>query len=149
MKEDSPLDLFIGRAQVITTGVGRGQRVTKAMLSAPVSEQRVLLRTGTFPDPHDWNADFAGLDAALVDHLGERGVRLVGIDTPSVDLQDSKDLPGHAACLRNSIRILEGICLDDAADGVYELIALPLPLRGFDASPVRAILRDIGEAPTP
>ena len=113
------------------------------MLSTPVSEPRVLRRTGTVPDPHCGNSDFAGLDPTLVDHLGERGVRLVGIDTPSVDCQDSKDLPAHAACLRNAIHILEGICLDDAPDGVYELIALPLRLKGFDASPVRAVLRRI------
>lgn len=141
--DEAPLGLFIGRAQVLTASVGRGGRVTRGMLSAPVSEPRVLLRTGTFPDPHRWNADFSGLDPALVDHLGANGVRLVGIDTPSVDLQDSKDLPAHAACLRNSIHILEGICLDGAPDGVYELIALPLRLKGFDASPVRAVLRKL------
>jgi arylformamidase len=37
--------------------------------------------------------------------------------------------------------ILEGLVLADVPDGVYELIALPLKLVGFDASPVRAILR--------
>ena len=37
--------------------------------------------------------------------------------------------------------ILEGIVLDDVAEGDYELIALPLRLKGLDASPVRAILR--------
>jgi arylformamidase len=145
--EASPLELFIGRAQVISTSVERGQRITKEMLSAPISEQRVLLRTGTFPDPHNWNEDFAGLDPALVDYLGEQGVRLIGIDTPSVDLQDSKDLVAHAACLRKSIHILEGIVLGDAPDGVYELVAMPLRLLGFDASPVRAILREIGDEP--
>jgi arylformamidase len=39
--------------------------------------------------------------------------------------------------------ILEGLVLQDVPEGVYELIALPLPLVGFDASPVRAILRTI------
>jgi arylformamidase len=37
--------------------------------------------------------------------------------------------------------ILEGLALNGVPEGVYELIALPLPLKGFDASPVRAILR--------
>jgi len=44
---------------------------------------------------------------------------------------------------RNDMAILEGLVLRDVPDGVYELIALPLPLVGFDASPVRAILRTI------
>ena len=68
-------------------------------------------------------------------------MRLVGIDTPSVDLFDSKDLPSHQACLRHDLAILEGIVLDFVPEGVYELIALPLKLAGFDASPVRAVLR--------
>jgi arylformamidase len=65
----------------------------------------------------------------------------VGIDTPSVDLFDSKDLPAHKAFLRHDMSILEGLMLKDVPEGIYELIALPLRLAGFDASPVRAVLR--------
>ena len=43
--------------------------------------------------------------------------------------------------LANDIAIIEGLVLADVPAGVYELIALPLNLVGFDASPVRAILR--------
>ncbi|MCA9251946.1 MAG: hypothetical protein KDA54_12515, partial [Phycisphaerales bacterium] len=76
-----------------------------------------------------------------------RGVRLVGVDTPSVDLFSSRDLPAHQACLQNGVSILEGLRLADVPDGLYELIALPLKLVGFDASPVRAILRTIESQP--
>ena len=68
-------------------------------------------------------------------------MRLVGIDTPSVDLFDSKDLPAHKAFLRCDMAILEGLVLAEVPPGLYELIALPLKLVGFDASPVRAVLR--------
>lgn len=141
--DETPLEVFMGRAQVVTADVGRGERVTKAMLREPIEELRVLIRTNTFPDPHNWNADFAGLDPSLIENLGGQGVCLVGIDTPSVDLQDSKDLPAHAACLKNKVHILEGIRLDGVVDGVYELSALPLKLKGFDGSPVRAVLREL------
>jgi len=70
-------------------------------------------------------------------------VRLVGVDTPSVDLFDSKDLPSHQAALEHDVAILEGLVLKDVAEGLYELIALPLRLVGFDASPVRAVLRTL------
>ncbi len=70
---------------------------------------------------------------------------LIGIDTPSVDLFDSKDLPAHRRFLAHDMAILEGLVLKDVPEGVYELIALPLRLVGFDASPVRAILREIRE----
>ena len=75
--------------------------------------------------------------------LGDRGVMLLGLDTPSVDLFDSKDLPAHQAYLQKGMVMLEGLVLDAVPPGRYELIALPLKLAGFDASPVRAILRTL------
>ena len=65
----------------------------------------------------------------------------MGIDTPSVDLYTAKDLPAHQRFLAHDMAILEGLVLHEVPEGLYELIALPLPLVGFDASPVRAVLR--------
>src|SRR5262249_24056178 len=112
-----------------------------AMLTQRIQAARVLIATDTFPDWQRFNAGFAALSPELVDHLHERGVVLIGIDTPSVDLFDSKDLPSHHKFLHHDMAILEGLVLKDVPDGLYELIALPLRLEGFDASPVRAILR--------
>jgi arylformamidase len=70
-------------------------------------------------------------------------VRLIGIDTPSVDPFASRDLPVHQRCLAHDMGILEGLVLAHVPDGLYELMALPLKLVGFDASPVRAVLRTI------
>jgi len=53
-------------------------------------------------------------------------------------------LPSHDACRRHDVLILEGLVLDEVDEGGYELIALPLKLTGFDASPVRAVLRELG-----
>ena len=72
-----------------------------------------------------------------------QGVRLVGIDTPSIDPQNSKTMDAHKAVLAADMRILEGLVLDDVPEGRYELIALPLPIVGADASPIRAILREL------
>lgn len=105
--------------------------------------ERVLLATGSFPDPDRWSASFRGLEPALVDHLADRGAGLVGVDTPSVDTADSKDLPAHARCLARDVLILEGLRLDRVEPGFFELLCLPLCLVGFDASPVRAVLRRI------
>jgi arylformamidase len=62
-----------------------------------------------------------------------------------VDLFDSKELPVHHAVLRHDMAILEGLLLRDVPAGIYEVIALPLRLVGFDASPVRAILRPLAK----
>lgn len=107
---------------------------------------RVLIATESYPDPSRWTDEFVALDPAAVDYVAALGVRTVGIDTPSVDPASSKDLPAHAAFLRHDMTILEGLVLKDVPEGDYELIALPLRLAGFDASPVRAILRDLPES---
>jgi len=139
--DERGLDYFLGPCQVIRVGVARATRITPAMLPGEVTTSRVLFATGTYPDPENWNRDFAALSVELVDFLHERGVITVGIDTPSVDLFESKDLPAHKAILLCNMSILEGLVLKDVPEGTYELIALPLPLVGFDASPVRAVLR--------
>jgi arylformamidase len=104
----------------------------------------VLLATGTYPDPASFTQDFAALEPALVDALADRGVRLIGVDTPSVDLFADRELLAHRRCLARGVHILEGLVLRDVPGGRYELIALPLKLEGFDASPVRAVLRASG-----
>lgn len=135
------LDYYLGPAQVIRCDVSRGSRVGARDLRAKIACERVLIATGTYPDPSSFNEDFAALAPELVDFLHERDVKTVGIDTPSVDLFSSKDLPAHKRFLANDMAILEGVVLGDVPEGVYELIALPLKLVGFDASPVRAVLR--------
>lgn len=139
--DQMPLERYLGPCQVVTASAVRGERVKPSQLARLVTEKRVLIRTGTYPDRTNFNRDFSGLTVELVDTLAARGVFTIGVDTPSVDLSDSKDLPAHKAILRHNIAILEGLVLRDVPDGVFELIALPLPLVGFDASPVRAVLR--------
>lgn len=135
------LEPYLGPCRVVTVNVPPGTRFGVADVPADVRTPRVLFRTNSFPDPTRWNEDFAAFDPALVDHLHARGVILAGLDTPSVDLFTSKDLPAHQRFLANDMAILEGVVLTGVPDGTYELIALPLRLAGFDASPVRAVLR--------
>lgn len=139
--DQMPLEHYLGPCQVVSAAVRPAARVRLSDLSAEVSESRVIIRTSSYPDPTQFNTDFAALDPELVEALAAKGVITIGVDTPSVDLFDSKDLQAHKAFLRRHMAILEGLVLRGVADGVYELIALPLKLIGFDASPVRAVLR--------
>jgi len=141
--DERPLAPYLGRCRVLDVAVGRGERIAPGAIPQPAGATRVLLRTGTYPNPEDFNEDFAALSVSLIDRLHDEGVVLIGIDTPSVDLFDSKDLPAHQAFLRNDMAILEGLALRGVPEGDYELIALPLKLEGFDASPVRAVLREL------
>jgi arylformamidase len=139
--DERDLEVYLGPCRVMRVSVGRGRRIKTSDLPDAIDVPRVLLATGTYPDPTQFNEDFAALEPALVDELHGQGVRLIGIDTPSVDLFHSKDLPAHHRFLANDMAILEGLVLEGVPAGRYELIALPLKLVGFDASPVRAVLR--------
>jgi arylformamidase len=137
------LDYYLGPCQVIRVTIARGATIGLNLLPSRLSAERLLIATGTYPDPESFNEDFAALTPDLVTALQHQGVKLVGVDTPSVDLFASKDLPVHKAFLKYDMAIMEGLVLKDVPEGNYELIALPLRLKDFDASPVRAVLRTI------
>lgn len=139
------LHYYLGEVQVITVPCKFGQRILLSHLNTDIVAERVLFKTESFPNPNQWNADFMALSAELIHFLHDAGVILVGIDTPSIDLQDDKVLESHSAVHSHDMAILEGIVLTDIEDGIYELIALPLKVEAADASPVRAILRTYNE----
>jgi arylformamidase len=138
--EQRDLSLYVGDVQIISVDVSPGASIRITDLNAKVNAPRVLFRTGSYPDPDRFNEDFCSLSPQLVEWLAGEGVRLVGIDTPSVDSCSSKDLPCHSMIAAHDMAILEGVVLDHVSDGVYTLIALPLRIEGADASPVRAVL---------
>ncbi|HAW95214.1 MAG TPA: kynurenine formamidase [Phycisphaerales bacterium] len=144
--EQQPIDLYVGPCAVVRANGPRGGRLgLEHILGELPRTERLLIHGGTFDGFDEWNDDYCGLAPELVDHLHERGVRLVGVDAPSVDTQDSKELPAHARFFANDMSIIEGLALADVTPGEYELIALPLALEGFDGSPVRAILRELDD----
>lgn len=141
---ERPLGRYYGPCEVVCVEVARGARVKPAHFPNPPRAPRVLVRTGTFPDPNQWNSDFAALSPELVHWLADHGVVLVGIDTPSIDPQDSKALESHTAVADRDLAVLEGLVLGAVDVGLYTLSAFPLNMPGADASPVRAVLIDGG-----
>lgn len=138
------LDAYIGPAQVIDVRDAGTVITTDILMERLIpGMERILLRSyARFPH-EQWDADAATVDAAAIVWLAGQGVRLIGIDGPSLDPQESKTMDAHLAVRAADMRILEGLVLDGVEAGCYELIALPLPLAGLDAAPVRAILRDL------
>lgn len=104
---------------------------------------RLLVRTYAAMPQDRFDDELPAFDPALVELLADRGVQLVGIDSASVDPAASKELPSHQVLRRRGIRVLENLVLDEVPEGDYELIALPLKLVCADASPVRAVLREL------
>ena len=104
---------------------------------------RVLVRTYAQAPLSTFDNALAAYAAETIEHLADCGVVLVGIDTASIDPADSKLLASHQVIRRRGLRVLENLWLDAVPEGDYELIALPLKLTTADASPVRAVLREL------
>ncbi len=101
---------------------------------------RLLVRTGD-QNPLAFRSDFVSLHVEAAQYLAEKGARLIGLDTPSMDPFESTELPAHHALLTAGVALLENLQLAEVSAGPYELLALPLRWVGLDASPVRAVLR--------
>lgn len=139
-----PLDAFLGEALVLDVrDAAPGVLSLRADDPRLAGVSRLLLRTGcgiadgTFPDA--WPV----LDARTATALATRGLRLLGVDAPSVDARESRTLDVHHALFGGGAFVLENLDLRAVPAGRYELVALPQRLRGLDAAPVRAVLRPL------
>lgn len=138
---EMPIEPYLGPARVIELpGV---EPITRARLEAVAWQgaARLLFRTRTDRPANPFQPPFAHLTTEVVQLFGEAGVKLVGLDTPSVDEFHSRGLECHQLLRQWKIANLEHLDLSEVPAGDYELIALPLKLMGIDASPVRAVLR--------
>jgi len=137
-----PLEPFLGRCRVVhAIGCGalvQWQHIAHAIADLP---PRLLVRTCVRMPQDHWDAALSAYAPETVERLADLGVRLIGIDSASIDPAESKQLPSHQAIRRHGMRVLENLVLDAVPEGDYELIALPLALTQADASPVRAVLR--------
>ena len=137
--DELDLSAFVGPAQVVDVDEAptiRPQDVPK------VQAPRILLKTPASQQPDSaWSDHFPVLAPETVSYLANQSVVLIGVDTPSVDPPESKELPAHHALSDAGIVNLENLRLDGVNPGVYRLMALPLKLTGADASPVRAVLQ--------
>ncbi|MGA0602078.1 arylformamidase [Caulobacter sp. KR2-114] len=140
---DLELDVYLGPCRLVDAR-GAGPAIDAAFVRAlGALPPRVLFRTYERFPHGAWRSDFVVVTAGAIAALAAAGVRLIGIDSPSLDPEDSKTMDAHHAVLSADLRILEGLVLDEAPPGDYELIALPLKLAGLDAAPVRAVLREL------
>ncbi len=140
------LDLlpFIGKCRVIdarqASSLIQISDVADALVNVP---ERVLIRGYEKFPQKVFDLQCKGLSPELLHVLAEHGVLLVGTDGASVDPADSQEMTSHHVLRMTNMRVLENLFLDEVPPGDYELIALPLKLMRADASPVRAVLREL------
>ncbi|MFC7060840.1 arylformamidase [Halobacillus seohaensis] len=138
---DLPIERFVGQALVINM---EGKSTIHAKDLEPFRFEgvdKVLFRSVSWRNRGEFPENYTVIGEDVASFLKEEGIDLIGVDTPSVDPETSKELTAHHSLYAEDILILEGIVLDHVAPGTYELTALPLKMDDADGSPVRAVLR--------
>ena len=147
--EKAPLDAYVGRATIVDLLQAFLQSKEKHLITLedlrPYAEQiaatsRLLIKTGRWSDSTIFPNKIPVIAADVPAWLQKNGVRLLGVDLPSMDEIDSKSLQNHHALARAGIAIIESLDLSDVASGIYNFAALPLKIADADGAPVRAIL---------
>ena len=144
--DELPLEVLIGPARVVD--VGDAPVIDREALSRADLEgvTRVLFKTRNsrlWREAREFAADFVYLETAAAEALVARGVRLVGIDYLSVERFNFEQPTTHLALLSREVIVVEGLDLGAVAPGDYELICLPLRIRGGDGGPARVVLREM------
>jgi len=144
MASGMPLIPYIGPVAVLdvsplTEGITK-EHFEKAAARLKELPPRVVFKTQKSVRSDVWEGKYAHFTVELIEALKGRGIILAGLDTPSVDHVDSKDLAVHHALNKNGFSWLENLDLTAAIEGIYFLSAAPLKLTELEASPVRAVL---------
>lgn len=138
------LDLYIGTATVVKVDAAESIGIKAFEGIELTGVRRLLVATGQWKDLSRFPEWIPPVEPDLAPYLANKGVRLLGLDLPSVDCLDSKELPAHNKLSGCGIHILEGLVLDGLEPGLYDLAALPLALEAGDGSPVRAVVKKKG-----
>jgi arylformamidase len=147
--EKAPLDAYVGRATVVDLSQSFAQSKQKHLITTedlkPHAEDiaatsRLLVKTRRWSDSRVFPNQIPVIAADVPAWLQKNGVKLLGLDVPSMDEIESKSLQNHHALAGAGIAIVESLDLTDVAPGIYNLAALPLKIAGADGAPIRAIL---------
>jgi len=147
--EKAPLEVYLGRAVVVDLAESFSQRREKQLitiedLQAHAEEigktSRLLIKTGRWSDSAVFPKQIPVIAAQVPSWLQKNGVKLLGLDVPSMDEIDSKSLQNHHALAAAGIAIIESLDLSRVSPGIYNLAALPLKIAGGDGAPMRAML---------
>jgi arylformamidase len=147
--EKASLQTYLGRATVVDLWQAFLDSKEKHLITiedlrpsaeAIAATSRILVKTGRWTDSTVFPKQIPVIAADVPAWLQKNGVKLLGLDLPSVDEIDSKSLQNHHALAHAGIAIIESLDLSNVASGIYHLAALPLKIAGGDGAPMRAIL---------
>lgn len=139
-----PLDRLIGPCIVVDID-DTVMAIDRAELERHDLEgaKRVLFKTRNsriLQRKREFVKDYTYVAPDAAEHLVSLGVELVGVDYLSVEQFRSGHHRTHRALLEAEVVIIEGLALADVPAGGYQLICLPMKLKGLDGAPARAVL---------
>jgi GntP family gluconate:H+ symporter len=140
------LDPLIGQARVIEIA-DQVQAIDAAELNKHdwKGVKRILFRTRSslhgWMDSVSFHRDFAYIAPDAAQLLADAGVLLVGVDYISAEQFGAPAPRTHQILLGRGIPIVEGLDLRPVHSGDYDIVVLPLKVRGHEGAPARAIMR--------
>lgn len=137
-----PLEAFYGPAIVVDVSNIQGE-IDFDQIAPRLARhrpERLILKTGSSVASGSFPDTWPTLTEACARELLGMGMKLLGVDAPSVDQRESKSLAVHKMLFSDNACILENLDLRRTPVGAYQLIAFPVKVMSLDAAPVRAIL---------
>lgn len=134
--DKAPIEQFVGRGCYIVIDDGNFDTVKDADIQAG---DIVLLHTGMSDKYHEpvYFEDYPAISDDIANYLVSKKVKMVGVDTCSVDNKDG--FPIHKILLSGDVLIIENLTnLDKLAEKQFKVYALPLKLE-LDGAPARVI----------
>jgi arylformamidase len=137
------LNSLIGRATIIEIKNDKAITLEEIKNYPIVKGDRILFKTRHSSD--DWSMqpfqrDYVYVSEEAATYLAEIGIACVGIDYLSIAEFNNGEVV-HRIFLESNIVIIEGLKLTGVDPGIYEMVCLPLKIKGADGSPVRVIIR--------
>ncbi len=132
---------FLGEVQVVEIKDDKEISI-KELENVEFHSDKILFKTqnSNMISDKNFNNDFVYLNQKGAKYLIESGINFIGIDYLTIESIDTQEFNVHKLLLENNVIVLEGINLKEIPPGNYKMIALPLKIKGAEASPVRALL---------
>ena len=136
------INLFAGRAKIIDMEESRSIRYEHVKSINKAESDAVFFKTPssghTLEEP--FNTAFTSLEYDAAVHLIEKGIKVIGTDSLSIERYGNKGNEVHKLLLKNNVLIIEGLWLKDISPGMYNYICLPILINGSDGAPARVVL---------
>jgi arylformamidase len=142
-----PFNAVIGKAKVIEIKDNRSIKLEELKSHNIERNDRLLFKTCN--SSINWSMkefinDYVYLTTEAAKYLAEKKIRTIGIDYLSIaGLNNIEEV--HKILLSSEIWIIDGLYLNNVAEGLYDLICLPINLIGSDGAPARAVLKRVSD----